>query len=335
MFPYSDSSKAVLFSCIHPSLMLLLSQMTGSFLTVIPASFRKAAVIRQSLKKEDRASMLLRSIDTAHLLISLVITLLSFSIWTASRKIYQRTVRTASFKGERATLIRVSMDAFRFALLAGTILLILQVNGVNVSSAVAGLGILSAVVGLALQDILKDMIMGIHVMTDHFFSVGDVVRYQDIEGVVTGFTTRTTTIRSIYDQTITTICNRNISQITRMPASTLVDIDVPLSYEVDPQRVHSVLRVICARIDRLEGIDRCIYKGTQSFESSAILYKVRFFCPPETKPDRTRDALREIQNGLAEADLQIPYNQYDLHIVSQADPSRFVSSAVHTKSQAN
>lgn len=259
----------------------------------------------------------LHSAALTHILISLIIAILAFSLWQAILKVYRMTVQTANIKGERATLIRVFMDCVRFLLLAGTILLILQVNGVDVSSVFAGLGILSAVVGLALQDMLKDIIMGLHIMSDHFFSVGDVVRYQNIEGVVIGFTTRTTTIRSIYDQTITTICNRNISEITRMQPSALVDIDVPLSYEEDPKKVHSVLRVICARIDRLEGIDRCIYKGTQEFQDSAVLYKVRFFCPPETKPDRTRDALREIQNGLAEADIQIPYKQCDIHIVSK------------------
>lgn len=262
-------------------------------------------------------SDLLHSTELTHILISLIIVILAFSLWQGIRQVYRMTVQTAGIKGERATLIRVCVDCVRFFLLAGTILLILQVNGVNVSSVFAGLGILSAVVGLALQDMLKDIIMGVHIISDHFFSVGDVVRYQNIEGVVIGFTTRTTTIRSIYDQTITTICNRNISEITRMQPSALVDIDVPLSYEEDPKKVHSVLRVICARIDRMEGIDRCIYKGTQKFEDSAVLYKVRFFCPPETKPDRTRDVLREIQNGLAEADIRIPYNQCDVHIVSK------------------
>lgn len=258
----------------------------------------------------------LQSGALSHLLVSLIILLLSFALWHVIRKVYRNTADTAALKGERATLLRVSMDVFRFLYAAGTILLMLQVNGVNVTSVFAGLGILSAVVGLALQDALKDMIMSFHIMTDHFFVVGDVVRYQNIEGVVIGFTTRTTIIRSIYDNTVTSVCNRNISEITRMPPSTLVDIDVPLSYAEDPQTVHAVLRTICARIDRLDGIDQCIYKGAQSFESSAILYKVRFFCPPETKPDRTRDALREIQDGLAEAGLQIPYNQYDIHVVS-------------------
>ena len=255
--------------------------------------------------------------DLTNFLVSIIVAILSFVLWSAIRKFYLHTVGAIASKGERATLIRVSMDLFRFMLLTGTILLVLQINGVNVSSIFAGLGILSAVVGLALQDMLKDIIMGVHVMTDHFFSVGDVVRYKDVEGVVVSFTTRTTTIRSIYDQTITTLCNRNISEITRMPPSTMVDVDVPLSYTEDPRKVHAVLRVICARIDRLDGIDECIYKGTQAFENSAVLYKIRFFCPPENKPERTRDALREIQNGLAEAEIRIPYNQYDVHIVSQ------------------
>lgn len=261
-------------------------------------------------------SKFLSSGNLTHLLISVIIAILAFGLWLGARKLAKHTIQKLSFRGGYATLLRVSMDSVRFLILIGAVLLILQVNGINVSAIFAGLGILSAVVGLALQDVLKDMIMGFHVMTDHFFSVGDVVRYKEIEGVVIGFTTRTTTLCSIYDQTITTICNRNISEITRMPPSAMVDIDVPLSYAEDPQRVHAVLQEICARIGRMEGIDQCIYKGTQAFESSAILYKVRFFCPPETKPERTRDALREIQNGLAEAKIQIPYNQYDVHIVS-------------------
>jgi len=249
-------------------------------------------------------------------IVSIALVIAAVVVWQLVRVMYKRHTAAGKAKGERATLMRVLFGVLRFLIVAGTLLMVLQINGVNVTSAVAGLGLLSAIVGLAIQDILKDVIMGIHIMTDHFFSVGDVIRYGDIEGVVTGFTMKSTTVRSTFDGTITTICNRNISQITKLPPSLMVDIDLPLSYDEDFRKVNVVLQAACDKIGKLEGIDRSIYKGTQEFAPSAIVYKLRFYCPPETKYDRTREAIQLLQRELDAADIHIPYNQLDVHTVA-------------------
>ena len=62
--------------------------------------------------------------------------------------------------------------------------IILQINGVNVSSIIAGVGVVSVIIGLALQDALKDIIMGVNVLVDDYFSLGDIVKLDDIEGKV-------------------------------------------------------------------------------------------------------------------------------------------------------
>lgn len=258
---------------------------------------------------------ILNVVTSPQIIISAVVVLISCMLWLALRHAYRKYVAVGTTKGEKTTFFRVMFGTLRVLIVCGALLLVLQINGVNVTSAIAGLGLLSAIVGLALQDILKDTIMGIHIMSDHFFAVGDVVKYRDVEGMVIGFTMKTTTLRNIYDQTITTICNRNISEITRMPESVQVDIDLPLSYEENIQQVHVVLREICMQIEKMDGIDRCIYKGTQDFAASAVIYKLRFFCSPEEKPDRTRDAMRLIQTELDQAGLRIPYNQLDVHTI--------------------
>ena len=158
-----------------------------------------------------------RWLKSPQALTSALIVVLAIVLWKTVRRLYKKYIQVGSSKGERTTLVRVLFSTARFLIVSGAGLVILEVNGVNVTSLVAGLGLLSAIVGLALQDFLKDVIMGIHIITDHFFSVGDVVRYGDIEGVVIGFTMKTTRLRNIYDQTITTVCNRNISEITKMP----------------------------------------------------------------------------------------------------------------------
>ena len=258
-----------------------------------------------------------RWLKSPQALTSAVIVVLAIVLWKTVRRLYKKYIQVGNSKGERTTLVRVLFSTARFLIVGGAGLVILEVNGVNVTSLVAGLGLLSAIVGLALQDFLKDVIMGIHIITDHFFSVGDVVRYGDIEGVVIGFTMKTTRLRNIYDQTITTVCNRNISEITKMPQQMMVDLDLPLPYEEDCRRIHAVLQGVSRQIGELPGIIRCEYKGTQDFADSAVIYKIRFYCLPEEMPERRRNALCVVQERLADENISIPYNQLDVHQIRE------------------
>ena len=241
-------------------------------------------------------------------IISLAVIVAAILLWVGVRKAFAAHDGGA---GKRSSLAQTIYDAIKYAILLATVLTVLQLYHVNVTSLVAGLGLASAIIGLALQDVLKDSIMGIHMLTDHFFEVGDVVRYGDFEGVVTAFNINTTKIESIVDHSVMTVCNRNISQIIR--CSDMVDIDIPLPYEESPRRIHAVLEDICREIESVEGIERCEYKGTQAFDDSAVIYKVRFYGPPEQWPELRRRALRVIQEGLEKENIQIPYQQVDIH----------------------
>ena len=168
--------------------------------------------------------------------------------------------------------------------------------------------------GLALQDYLKDIIMGTHIVRDSFFKEGDAVKYGDQEGVVIEFNMRTTKIRCFASGNILTVSNRNISEISIVPESQFQDIDIGLPYEEDHQRVFDVLAKACGRIAQLEGVDDCVMKGILKFEDSDILYRVRFFCYPSKKYDLRLAANRIILECLTEAGISIPYPQMDVHL---------------------
>ena len=259
---------------------------------------------------EDKMTEFVKWWRSPKVLISVMILAGAFVLWVCIRRGFKTYIRNGK-NGENSTLSQGIYDAIKYTILLGTLLAVLQVNGVNVGSMVAGLGLASAIVGLALQDALKDSIMGIHLITDHFFEVGDVVRYEDFEGVVMSFNMKTTKLQNIYDNSVMTICNRNISQIVTI--SDWMDIDIPLAYEEDERKIHTVLKKICEQIRKTEGIEDCIYKGTQDFGDSAVIYKIRIFCPPKEKPELRRKALAVVQDGLEKAGLSIPYQQLDVH----------------------
>ncbi|SDA19681.1 small conductance mechanosensitive channel [Ruminococcus sp. YE71] len=234
--------------------------------------------------------------------------------WTIFKSAYERFItKREGLRGATGTFTTAALGIIRVAVMLLTAIAVLQINGVNVTSLVAGLGIVSVIVGLALQDMLKDVIMGIHILSDNFFRVGDVVKYGDIEGTVVDFNLHTTKIRSIDTRDVMVVCNRCIDTVVKR--STMTDIDIGLSYEDDYRRVNEVMKGICARIGGMEGIDRCEYKGTQDFGESAVIYRVRIFCRPEQRPELRRCCLRLIQYELTRAGLRIPYQQIDVHSV--------------------
>ncbi len=197
-----------------------------------------------------------------------------------------------------------------FVILAA-VLAVLQINGINISLFVYAVGALAVVAALAVKDSLQDVFASITIMLDSFFKVGDAVEYEGRDGIVVGFTMRSTKIECIDDRSVLVVANRNISRIRRL--THLVDIDLPLPYEEPRERVFAVLTDIARQIAALDGVESCELKGTQDFGASAILYKLRFFCEPADRPDIRRAALRTVQDGLAAAGIVIPYTQVDIH----------------------
>lgn len=254
--------------------------------------------------------ILLRLIKSAAIILITVI------FWTVIkntyRKLVAKRVNSGSFDKNTTTAAHTAFSLIKAVVLFTVALIIMDINGINVSSLLAGLGIASAIVGLALQDFLKDVIMGFHILTDDFFKIGDVIKYNGDEGEVISFTLRTTKMRSINTLDIVTISNRNISEISK--SSDLNIINIPLPYETDFRIIDKVLSESSRRIELLPDVSKCLYKGTSSFEDSAIIYKLFMYCAPSEKWDNLRASMRIIQEDLENAGIGIPYNQLDVHM---------------------
>lgn len=255
---------------------------------------------------------LLKYLVSAKFIISLIIVAVALVIGILLKRIIKRITKSIDPEDSKKKAVwHNTNSAVRSVLILITVLIVLQVNDINVGSLIASLGIVSAVVGLALQDFFKDIIMGYHIMSDHFFSVGDVVLYEGVESVVKSFNAKSTKLESTVDHSVMTVCNRNISEITVVSDES--DLDVPLPYGESAERVFPILQKICRKIGEIDGIDRCRLLGTYSFESSAICYKIRLCCPPKDKFFLRIAAMRVLQDGLLAAGIEIPFTQIDIH----------------------
>ena len=209
------------------------------------------------------------------------------------------------------TFIKVLVNIAKYVFLLFVILTILQLNGINISALLTGVGVLGVVGGVALQDILKDLVMGTNIMVENFFHVGDIVKYNNYVGKVISFGLKSTKIQSIENNDIISIANRNITEVSKV--SKWLDIDIPVSYDNKIEEVEAVFDKILVSINRIEHVENSEYKGLSDFADSSINYKIRITCNPEYKLQIRRDALRIIKQNFDKHKITIPYTQIDIH----------------------
>ena len=211
----------------------------------------------------------------------------------------------------KAHLLKIAFRIVRIIVIITGVIIILQILGFNLAGLTGIIGLILIIIALAVKDALKDIFSGYVIVQDKFFTVGDAVEFEGKDGIVVSFTSRTTKIEFLNDHSVMSVANRNISKIRKL--THLVDIDLPLSYDLSSKEAYDVLKPICERIGELDGVEKCEFKGTQDFGSSAIIYKIRFFCEPSNRPDIRRVVIKTIQTGLEDAGISVPYQQIDIH----------------------
>jgi len=209
------------------------------------------------------------------------------------------------------TYIRLIKNVLLYVFIVITVLLILQINGINVSSLLAGVGIMGAVIGLAIQDWLKDIIRGTSILSDNYFSVGDIIRYNGVEGKVVVIGLKTTKMQELKTGYIKSIANRKIEEVDIV--SNNIYINVPMPYETQINVAENAIDDMLVEINKLENVQNCMYKGINELADSSIKYLIEITCNPQNKLQVNRDALRIILLTMANHKIEVPYNQIDVH----------------------
>lgn len=125
------------------------------------------------------------------------------------------------------------------AVIAG--LMILNLFGIDIGPAIAGLGVAGIAVGLGAQTLVKDWLAGIFVVLENQYSQGDIVRIAGVDGVVEDLSLRRTTLRDL-DGTVHTVPNGQItvaSNMTRLWAR--VNLDIGVAYDTDIDRAVEII----------------------------------------------------------------------------------------------
>lgn len=229
--------------------------------------------------------------------------------------------KEADMAVKTGAFVRTVFRVLRGVIILLTVLAVLQVNDVNISSLIAGLGIASAVVGLAMQDVLKDVLMGFHILSDHSFAVGDVIKINEDEGVVTDFTLLTTKYRSINSGDEVILCNRNITQVARSGEGRYLSVYLPQDGESRQAEaaLERAAELLCAdaasasqRKSEPAVIRDAKLLGFKGYDQGRYAYSFYYVCDPRDHWAAERAAWTAIRVALEEAGLTVAAPEVDL-----------------------
>lgn len=210
-------------------------------------------------------------------LIALAMLLLSVVIVRLVIRLVDRILKRTRLDGSLHNFIKVMI---RILLYFAAILTIASYVGVDVTSLVALLSVVTLAISLSVQNVLSNLAGGVMVMGTKPFKKGNYVSIDGLTGVVDEIGMVYTKLHTI-DNRAVMVPNSKVAAATVENYSAFdkrrLELDVSASYDAEPSRVLEALRAAVDRCQPLEGEEICV--AIQSFDDSAICYHIHFWIP--------------------------------------------------------
>lgn len=221
---------------------------------------------------------------------------------------------------------RIFRDILQTVVYLAAGLLAMRVAGVEPGSILATSALLTAVVGLSLQDTLGNLFAGISIQMQRPFEVGDYVQFDPdsrMVGRVIEINWRATTLLTNDEMEVivpnAALAKAPIRNYTKPSPSSRRTVEVSCGYEVAPERVRAAILGALTEIPNVlaEPPPQVL---TAHFGASGVDYAIRYFTGSFADRDATDSAVRErIWYALRRADIQIPYPRRDVHLFEEGD----------------
>lgn len=262
-----------------------------------------------------------------HLVVVLVI---AFVLSRLLQIITARMIRVAvqhSASPERLGQVKTLSGVIRttgmaiIGLIAG--LQFLAALGVNLAPLIASAGVAGLALGLAAQNIVKDMLNGVLILIEDQFNVGDTVKLAGLTGTVEAMTLRKTTVRD-GDGTLYVIPNSQITTVANQSVDySIATINVSVDFSANPDEVLRLLQTIALGIRTSDDFRQVFVAdpqilGVDAVKGSEMIFPVVFKTLATKQYGPVREFRRQVRLAL------------EKHNMLPGDPNRVFSTFVET-----
>ena len=181
----------------------------------------------------------------------------------------------------------------------------LDALGVNLAPLLASAGVAGLALGLAAQNIVKDVLNGILILIEDQFSVGNTVRLAGLAGTVEAMTLRKTLVRDA-DGTLYVIPNSQITTVANLSAEySVATVNVSVDFSANPDAVVDLLTGIAMDIRNSEEFRGLFVAdpqvlGVDAVKGSEVIFPVVFKTLATKQYAPVREFRRRVRLALEE-----------------------------------
>ncbi len=177
---------------------------------------------------------------------------------------------------------------------------------------------LSTGIGFAMKDILENLYYGISLMAGRI-KVGDYISIDGTKGTVSNISYTSTTLEAIDGSVIafqnSQLFSKNYKNLTRNHGNVLSIIPVGVAYGSKVPEVKKTIDEAVAKLNRTGYIKylKTVFTG---FGDNSIDFKILVWVDSRKQIYAEGDIMEAVYNALNDKEIEIPYPQRDIHIVS-------------------
>ena len=222
------------------------------------------------------------------------------------------------------TLGSVITKAATVLIVGIAVLMILRELRIDIAPVLTGAGIVGLAVGFGAQTLVRDIISGFFLILEDQVRVGDVAAINGIGGLVEELNLRTIVLRDAEgavhvfpNGSITTLANRSKD-------FSYYVIDLPISYQEDPDRIAGILRRIGDEMQNDSRFGPFILEpievlGVDAFSVWSMQLKVRIKTVPLKQWDVGRELRKRIKKAFDELGIEMTFPERVVSVRSEED----------------
>jgi len=225
--------------------------------------------------------------------------------------------RVKAAKGVPGTIVLM----LKIVLISGGFFLAAAASGMKLTNLSIVLGAFSVGIGFGLQNIFNNMVSGLILAFERPINVGDVVQVGALIGTVRSIGLRSSTVRS-FDGAEVIVPNGNLISNeminwTLSDSNRRMDLRVGVAYGTDPEKVLAIMEQIAQEHAgvRKKPSPKAYFI---EFGDSSLNFRLLAWAHLDNRLEVESEINVLINKKLAEAGIEIPFPQRDLHIRSDA-----------------
>ena len=252
--------------------------------------------------------------------------LLAFAVTVTAAVVLSRVVRFVLMEDVftrvrtgRGIPYAVSSTA-HYVILFGGFLLALAAAGIDMSRFTLLAGAFGVGIGFGLQNVVNNFVSGLILLYERPIQVGDVIDMGDLFGNVRRIGIRSSTVRSFSGAEVIVpnadLISQRVINWTLSDKTRRVEVPIGVKYGTDPEKVLALLKQVAEENERVSRYPapQALFRG---HGDSSLDFELRVWIPDIDQWFLVESELNTaINRALAEAGIEIPFPQRDLHLRS-------------------